>query len=122
MEKKGWHLDRLQFPDALHLTVTRLNVGMEEQFLRDLEEVLNEEGELTKELKTTRRSIKTADTLNRIFPSILMDRFWHWAGKTMNRTGGKSRIPQAALYGISASCTNRKNIRKLITNLLDGMY
>jgi hypothetical protein len=37
LQKKGWHLDRLQFPDALHLTVSRLNVGMEEEFLRDLE-------------------------------------------------------------------------------------
>lgn len=122
LQKKGWHLDRLQFPDALHLTVNSLNVGMEEQFLRDLEEVLDEQAELKKELKTTQRSIKTADTLNRIFPSILMERFWKLAGRMMNRSGGKSRIPQAALYGISASCTNRKNIRKLITNLLDGMY
>lgn len=122
LQEKGWHLDRLQFPDALHLTITSLNVGMEDQFLRDLEEVLDQQAELEKELKTTRRSIKTADALNRIFPSILMDRFWQLAGRMMNRTGGKSSIPQAALYGISASCSNRKNIRKLITNLLDGMY
>lgn len=122
LHKKGWYLDRLQFPDALHLTVTRMNADMEEEFLKDLEEVLDEEEELKKELITTRRSIQTADTLNRIFPSIIVDRLWRLAGKMMNRSGGKSRIPQAALYGISASCTNRKNIRKLITNLLDGMY
>jgi sphinganine-1-phosphate aldolase len=122
LQKKGWHLDRLQFPDALHLTLTSLNVGMEEEFLRDLAEVLDEEETLNKELITTRRSIQTADTLNRIFPSLLMDSLWRLAGKMMNRSGGKPRIPQAALYGLSASCTNRKNIRKLVTNLLDGMY
>ncbi len=122
LQRKGWHLDRLQFPEALHLTVTQLNIGMEEEFLRDLAEVLGEEQDLIKEYKATRISIHIADTLTRIFPSIVVDNLTRWAGKVMNRTGGSSMIPQAALYGISASLTNRKNIRKLITNLLDGMY
>ena len=95
---------------------------MEEEFLKDLTQVLDKEQELKKEYKATRSSIHMVNTLNRTFPSILMDRFWRLAGKMMSRSRGKSRIPQAALYGISASCTNRTNIRKLITNLLDGMY
>ena len=122
LHRKGWDLDRLQFPDALHLTVTRLNVGMEEEFLKDLAEILGEEQDLIREYKATKTSIHIADTLTRILPSIVVDCMSRWAGKMMNRTGGSSRIPQAALYGMSASGTNRKNIRKLITNLLDGMY
>jgi len=122
LQGRGWHLDRLQFPDALHLTVTQLNIGMEGDFLKDLQEILGEEQELKKEYKTTQTSIHIADTINRTFPSAVVDRLWGLTGKMMNRTGGKSRIPQAALYGISASGTNRKNIRKMILGLLDGMY
>ena len=122
LHRKGWDLDRLQFPDALHLTVTRLNVGMEEKFLKDLGEVLGEEQDLEKEYKATRTSIRMADTLARIFPSIVVDSFARWAGRAMNQTGGSSMIPQAALYGFSASFKNRKNINKLLTNILDGMY
>jgi sphinganine-1-phosphate aldolase len=122
LHRKGWDLDRLQFPDALHLTVTRLNVGMEEEFLKDLGEVLGEEQELIKEYKATKTSIHIADTLSRILPSPVFDRLSLWAGRMMSRTGGSSRIPQAALYGISASFKNRRNISKLITNILDGMY
>jgi glutamate/tyrosine decarboxylase-like PLP-dependent enzyme len=122
LHRKGWDLDRLQFPDALHLTVTRLNVGMEEEFLKDLGEVLGEEQELIKEYKATKTSIHIADTLTRILPSPVFDRLSRWAGRVMSRTGGSSRIPQAALYGISASFKNRRNISKLITNILDGMY
>ena len=122
LHRKGWDLDRLQFPDALHLTVTRLNVGMEEEFLKDLAEVLGEEQELIKEYKATKTSIHIADTLTRILPSPVFDRLSRWAGRVMSRTGGSSRIPQAALYGISASFKNRRNISKLITNILDGMY
>jgi sphinganine-1-phosphate aldolase len=122
LSKRGWHLDRLQFPDALHLTITRLNIGMEEEFLQDLSEVLGEEGELLKEYKATRISVRVADTLTRILPSVVVERLSRWAGGMMSRAGEGSRIPQAALYGFSASGRNRKNIRKLVTNLLDGMY
>jgi sphinganine-1-phosphate aldolase len=122
LSKKGWHLDRLQFPDALHLTITRLNIGMEEAFLRDLAEVLGEGGDLMKAYRKSRIWIDVADTLTRIFPSVVVDRLSRWAGGMMGRTGEGSRIPQAALYGITASGRNRKNIRKLVTNLLDGMY
>ena len=122
LHRKGWHLDRLQFPDALHLTVAQLNIGKEEEFLRDLAEVLGEEQDLIKEYKATKTSIHIADTLTRILPSAVVDFLLRWAGRVMGRSGRGSRIPEAALYGISASVTNRKNIRKLITNLLDGMY
>jgi len=122
LSKKGWHLDRLQFPDALHLTITRLNIGMEEEFLQDLADLLGEEGDLMKECRKSRIWIDVADTLTRIFPSVVVDRLSRWAGGMMGRSGGESRIPQAALYGITASGRNRKNIRKLVANLLDGMY
>ena len=34
LAEKGWHLDRLQFPEALHITVSQLNIGMEDIFLK----------------------------------------------------------------------------------------
>jgi hypothetical protein len=99
-----------------------LNIGREEEFLRDLAEVLGKEGELEKEYRATRVSVRLADTLTRTLPSFLVKRLSRWAGGKMSRSGGGNRIPQAALYGISASVRNRKNLRKLVLNLLDGMY
>jgi sphinganine-1-phosphate aldolase len=122
LSKKGWHLDRLQFPDALHLTITRLNIGREEEFLQDLAEVLGAEGDLVKEYRATRISVNIADTLIRFIPSIIVDKLARWAGGMMGRVGKGNSIPQAALYGMSASGKNRKNIWKLVTSLLDGMY
>jgi glutamate/tyrosine decarboxylase-like PLP-dependent enzyme len=122
LQRRGWHLDRLQFPDALHLTVTQLNIGMEEIFLKDLGEILGQEPALIKEYNATQASIQIAHTLNRIFPSAIVDFLWRMTGRRTKRSRGRSRIPQAALYGISATGTNRKNIRSLVTNLLDGMY
>jgi len=56
--KKGWHLDYLQFPEALHLTINKLNVGKEEEFLKDLGEIAQEHAILSKESLTTRASVQ----------------------------------------------------------------
>ncbi len=36
MEKRGWHIDRLQRPDALHIMVTPLHLKVTTQYLMDL--------------------------------------------------------------------------------------
>ncbi|MHA2185952.1 MAG: pyridoxal phosphate-dependent decarboxylase family protein [Promethearchaeota archaeon] len=38
MDKKGWHLDRIQFPNALHMMVNPHHAEIVEPFLRDLKE------------------------------------------------------------------------------------
>jgi glutamate/tyrosine decarboxylase-like PLP-dependent enzyme len=36
MTKRGWYLDRLQFPEGLHMTLTNTNVRKCEEFIKDL--------------------------------------------------------------------------------------
>lgn len=38
MDKKGWHLDRIQFPNALHMMVNPHHTEIVETFLKDLRE------------------------------------------------------------------------------------
>ncbi len=40
MEEKGWHIDRLQFPDALHAMVTAPHEKVVDQYLADLREAV----------------------------------------------------------------------------------
>ncbi|MFX0104272.1 MAG: pyridoxal phosphate-dependent decarboxylase family protein [Candidatus Hodarchaeota archaeon] len=42
LDKKGWHLDRIQFPNALHMMVNPHHVKIVDSFLRDLQETVNE--------------------------------------------------------------------------------
>ena len=119
---KGWHLDRLQFPNALHLTVTQLNIGKENEFLKDLDEIMENKPSLNQANRTTDNTVKMVGVLTKILPGNSMDWLARKAGK-MNQSGtGDDKVAQAALYGISASLKNRKNINKLVTNLLDGLY
>jgi hypothetical protein len=40
MEEKGWHIDRLQFPDALHAMVTAPHEKVVDQYIADLKEAV----------------------------------------------------------------------------------
>ncbi len=119
---KGWHLDRLQFPDALHITVTHLNIGKEEEFLQDLNEVMENEDSLTRDYRALKRSVGIARMLSGILPGSVLEQAGRRLGSGMDSPGKGNKIPQAALYGISASFKNRKNVNKLVRNILDGMY
>ncbi|GAH98191.1 unnamed protein product, partial [marine sediment metagenome] len=37
MTSRGWHLDRLQFPESLHMTITHSNIAQAEPFIEDLQ-------------------------------------------------------------------------------------
>ena len=122
LASRGWHLDRLQFPEALHLTVTQLNIGMEKHFLLDLKDIVGNEPSLTKERKSTGTSVKLASGLIQTLPASVVGKISRKVGALMSNPGKGSHDSQAALYGISASLGNRKNVKKLVANLLDGMF
>ncbi|MFX1380296.1 MAG: aminotransferase class V-fold PLP-dependent enzyme, partial [Promethearchaeota archaeon] len=42
LDKKGWHLDRIQFPNALHMMVNPHHAEIVDVFLKDLKETVNE--------------------------------------------------------------------------------
>ncbi len=42
LDKKGWHLDRIQFPNALHMMVNPHHAEIVDTFLKDLKETVNE--------------------------------------------------------------------------------
>jgi glutamate/tyrosine decarboxylase-like PLP-dependent enzyme len=119
---KGWHLDRLQFPDALHMTITQLNTGKETQFMKDLQEIVSKKESLERKQRNTRIS---SELLYRGFSSVPGKLAARIARKAGSEMGGADRGPdrsQSALYGISASFQNRKNMKDLVINLLDGMF
>ena len=42
MSKKGWHLNALSAPAAVHIAVTRLTVPVVDQFIADLKDAVKE--------------------------------------------------------------------------------
>lgn len=122
LARKGWYLDRLQFPEALHLTITQLNTGLEEEFLADLREILSRGSSLKRARKEMEQSVRRFQRITRILPGKITDMVARNAGSHMSDSPKSDHGSQSALYGISASFDNRSDVKRLVENLLDGMY
>lgn len=93
MSEKGWHLNSLQSPPAIHVAVTLPIVQAFEQLLVDLKTVIEEE-----KAKEKRRILE---------------------GKDIK---GKSKGDSAALYGVAGSLPNKSIVVELSRVFLDTLY
>ena len=83
------------------------------------------QGHNKKELNNARKgmqeSVKAVEMITKLLPAGITNKVARRAGSQME-SSGEEVGSQAALYGISASFDNRKNVQRLVENLLDGMY
>lgn len=93
MSSKGWHLNALQSPPAIHVAVTMPIVKVWERLVADLEMVVEEERE-----KERVRAVE---------------------GKGAK---GKAMGDSAALYGVAGSLPNKGVVVDLATGFLDLLY
>ena len=69
-----------------------------------------------------RKSVVWVDRITKILPGGIIDKVARMVGSKMDGPDESDHGSQAALYGISASFENRRNVKQLVENLLDGMY
>lgn len=93
MTAKGWHLNSLQSPPAIHVAVTLPIVRAWEQFIRDLNTVVDEEKAKEKQ--------RVAEG---------------------GRANGKNKGDSAALYGVAGSLPNKSIMVELSHVFLDTLY
>ncbi|KAI0130846.1 PLP-dependent transferase [Daldinia grandis] len=93
MNTKGWHLNALQNPPAMHVAVTMPIVKVWERLVADLEAVIEDERE-----KERVRAVE---------------------GKALK---GKATGDTAALYGVAGSLPNKAVVVDLATGFIDLMY
>ncbi|KAK6955802.1 hypothetical protein Daesc_003446 [Daldinia eschscholtzii] len=93
MNQKGWHLNALQNPPAMHVAVTMPITKVWERLVADLEAVVEEERE-----KERVRAVE---------------------GKSLK---GKATGDTAALYGVAGSLPNKAVVVDLATGFIDLMY
>ncbi len=122
MSARGWHLDRLQFPDALHMVITRSHVSTVNPFLHELQEVVRECSLPDRQVHSTTRIAGAVRGIMRLFPEALAERVLRRAGASMGAPAGGRGSRQAAMYGLSATLENRKDMKRFVLNLLDGMF
>ncbi|KAI9666960.1 MAG: hypothetical protein M1831_001465 [Alyxoria varia] len=93
MMAKGWHLNALQDPPAMHVAVTLPIVAVVDKLLGDLKEAIREEREKEKERAASGRAKK-----------------------------GAAKGDTAALYGVAGSLPDKRVVVQLARAYLDTLY
>lgn len=120
LTRRGWHLDRQQFPPSLHMTVQFGHVGVVDEFLSDLADAASIVRRPGVEKTVNAWMLKIANWLVRILPEAWVTALM---GKVSGLVGGGGGLPSkmAPMYGLMGSLPNRGDLKEMVLDLLDGM-
>ena len=123
MAEKGWHLDCQQFPDSLHLTISRGNAAVVDEFIRDLNSVMGQKEKLEAESKSAKFTTRAARVASKVLPGKTIGKLATMlSGKEKKSDGDHKPARQAAFYGLTGSLKSRGKVTDAIAEMLDGMY
>ncbi len=121
LAKRGWNLDKLQFPSALHMTVSNMNTGHETKFLQALREaVAATEGKKISEA-SSHVLISIVRALSKWLPETWFRKLSSKFTALMNGKDGGGATGAAA-YGMTVAIDNRPNVDEIMLDVLDRLY
>jgi len=120
LAKRGWFVDRLQYPACIHLTVNSLQVGKEEDFLDDLGDAVAAVKSQNHASPVNRLIIAAVTGLSGLLPEKLFGKLMDSASRLI--PAGDNSSGHRALYGISTNIKNRHNLKEMITCIYDKIY
>ncbi len=120
MTLKGWHIDRQQFPDCLHLTVTPIHKEAADGFLNDLFSAVASVRKLNWSRMSSSLAVSMVKGISKVLPEKIFSRL---ASRYSNHIDMKhfSSTRTAAIYGITAALSNRGEVYDMVLNLLDNL-
>ena len=123
MSERGWHLDRQQHPECLHMTINRGHLVSADTFLSDLAEAART---CMRDPSTHRKAVakmKLLNTVVKLTPSPIVTLATPLATKVLGLGGDGGELPtrSAAMYGMIAALPNRGDIHTLVMDIFDKM-
>ena len=122
MSTGGWHLDRIQFPNALHVTLSWHNKDKCDDFLQALGESVKRVSEKKIRSFSSHFLVSFVKGLSLVMPGEWFRKLSSKAARLMGRKENDSHSMGAAMYGITSGIENRKNVHDLVLDVLDGLY
>ena len=122
LSDQKWFLDRIQFPNALHLTIADQHTEHADDFLSALRQAVA----MAKEKKTSSASshflVSFVKGLSRLLPETWFRKLSHTASGLLEKEDDSKHTMGAAMYGITSGIENRGNVYELVLDVLDNMY
>ena len=114
----GWHFDRQQFPDCLHLTVSQVHEGVAEEFLADLCKAVEKVTGFAWSKLAAKAQVGAFKGVRAVMPSGLFKRLQESYSGSSKMGNGRS----AAMYGMMGALSGSGDLSDLVKNVLHGFY
>lgn len=119
LSAKGYHIDRQQNPDSLHLTISWGNVKAIDQFIIDLQEAVAKSRKFSVHKLSSQFTVGLVKTAGKLLSEERMSKFTNFLAKMGGGDGPPKRT--AAMYGMMGALPNKGDIDELILDMLDGL-
>jgi glutamate/tyrosine decarboxylase-like PLP-dependent enzyme len=119
LSAKGYHIDRQQNPDSLHLTISWGNVKAIDQFIIDLQEAVAIGSKFSLHNLQSQFTVGLVKTASKVLSEEKMTKFTNFLAKMGGGDGPPKRT--AAMYGMMGALPNKGDLDELILDMLDGL-
>lgn len=119
LSAKGYHIDRQQNPDSLHLTISWGNVKAIDQFILDLQEAVAVGRKFSLHNLQSQFTVGLVKTAGKVLSEEKMTKFTNFLAKMGGGDGPPKRT--AAMYGMMGALPNKGDLDELILDMLDGL-
>lgn len=114
---KGWNFERLQYPPAIHLTVSQIHEPVIEEFITDLKYAVNKASGRKIRNLSSNIQVEAVKRLVKVLPSGIL-------AKIQSQIGGKApkkNSRTAPMYGMLGTLKGTKDLDNIVLDLLDKL-
>lgn len=122
LSDRNWFLDRIQFPDALHVTIADQHKDKADEFISALKQAVGIVKGKKFENVSNRFLVSFVKGLSQLLPETWFRKFSHLVSGLLGSSDAGKHTMGAAVYGITSGIENRGNVRELMLDVLDKMY
>ena len=122
MSGQNWFLDRIQFPNALHVTIAHHNAVQADKFLLDLKQAVSRVKEKKLGSASSHFLVSFVKGMSKVLPETWFRKLTSSASRLTGSKDDSKHVMGAAMYGITSGIENRGNVHELVLDVLDRMY
>jgi sphinganine-1-phosphate aldolase len=114
----GWHFDRQQMPNSLHLTVSQIHADVADEFLADLERAVDKLTGFRWSKVAAKAQVTAFKGVKAMMPAGMFKKL------SESFSGGtpKAHSRSAAMYGMMGALTGSGDLVDMVRNALHGFY
>ncbi len=119
LSEKGWHLDRQQFPNSLHMTVNFSQTGCVDEFLADLKSAVKQTSNPSIKKWFSEFILKFIIKLTNFIPKPILSKIVDIASPLIQNAEPTPSSRSAAMYGMMGNLPNRGDIKEIVLDLVE---